>query len=298
MGDDELRIRQGPDDYPLLARAAGLTDEDEYWDVVSELQGKGGQNLLERATDLTTANDPAMRRLGCDILGQIGYNEGFPYRTITLPVLMEALTRESDASVIAAAIRALGHHGLPDPLELVVPHATHADSRVRIAVAHALPTICGTGWLTSTHHGVVALIKLTGDEDSKVRDWATFGLGTQLAVDGPTVRDCLFARLEDTDADTRAEAMVALARRHDPRIITFVREALAGEVVAKAAVESAGYLRDPSLHESLASLEPWWNSDRELLHKALRRCDPAADQSSEAAAPTYLVRDQFGNLEL
>jgi hypothetical protein len=297
-GGDELRIRQDPDDFLVLQRAAQLTDEDEYWDVVNELQRKGGQSILEQAGRLTNSDDASLRRLGCDILGQIGYSDGFPFRATTLPILIDCLTCELDSTVVASAIRALGHHGLPDPLDLVVPHAQSPDASVRVAVAHALPTICGIGWLTSTHPGVVALMKLTTDEDSTVRDWATFGLGTQLGVDGPIIRDCLLARLEDTDADTRAEAMVALARRHDPRIIAHVREALMGGIVTKSAVESAGYLRDPSLMEALSALKPSLDLDPELLHEALRRCNPTADQGSDASAPAYLVRDQFGNLEL
>jgi hypothetical protein len=61
---------------------------------------------------------------------------------------------------------------------------------------------------------LAALRRLSADEKSDVRDWATFGLGQSESTD-PSVISALLARADDLDDDTRAEAILRLARaRH------------------------------------------------------------------------------------
>jgi HEAT repeat protein len=64
---------------------------------------------------------------------------------------------------------------------------------------------------------VQALIDLSTDHDDDVRDWATFALGSLCQVDTAQVREALFARVSDEDADVRGEALVGLATRGDRR---------------------------------------------------------------------------------
>jgi len=52
---------------------------------------------------------------------------------------------------------------------------------------------------------VETLVELSGDPAPRVRDWATFGLGSQI--------------VEDPDEDTRVEALRGLAARGDERAI-------------------------------------------------------------------------------
>ncbi len=129
---------------------------------------------------------------------------------------------------------------------------------------------------------------LTSDEDADVRDWATFGLGTQINVDGTEVRQCLLARLDDPDEDTRSEAIAGLARRHVKEVVQHIRHALRTNVVGRLAVRSAGYLGDPSFAEPLAQLLGWWDVDVDLLESAARRCDPARIDATAALVKALL----------
>ena len=88
----------------------------------------------------------------------------------------------------------------------------HPDPRVRYAVVFGLSGI-------DDDLAVDTLIELSADVDPHVRDWATFGLGTQIDRDDPAVRDALMARLEDPDKETRGEAIRGLATRGDTRAI-------------------------------------------------------------------------------
>jgi HEAT repeat protein len=120
------------------------------------------------------------------------------------------------------------------------------------------------------------LIELSADPDEHVRDWATFGLGTQIDVDDGDVRAALVERLSDPFLDAREEAAVGLARRRDARAFEPVRELLEADEVSTVTVEAAGYLADERLLRPLLELGEWWEDDPELLRAAIDRCDPVA----------------------
>jgi hypothetical protein len=66
---------------------------------------------------------------------------------------------------------------------------------------------------------VATLIELSRDQEADIRDWATFGFGSQLDRDDPSIREALIARLDDPDDNTREEALVGLAARGDERAV-------------------------------------------------------------------------------
>jgi HEAT repeat protein len=121
---------------------------------------------------------------------------------------------------------------------------------------------------------VGTLIELTRDRKAHVRDWATFALGVQIEMDTPEIRQALVERLSDEDADTRAEAMVGLARRGDRRVLPALREELTSGSVGTLAVEAAALIRESHLHPLLVALQRWWDVDEELLREAINTCSP------------------------
>ena len=92
--------------------------------------------------------------------------------------------------------------------------ARRTESDIRLSVAMALPRFVGEG-PRDDDPSVAALIELTADRVDVIRDWATFGLGTQTSAMGPKARAALISRLDDVDSNTRHESLVALARRHE-----------------------------------------------------------------------------------
>ena len=74
---------------------------------------------------------------------------------------------------------------------------------------------------------LAALIELSADASSGVRDWATFALGTLAREDSEALRDALAARLDDPDEETRLEAVHGLAVRGDHRADDTARDLLA-----------------------------------------------------------------------
>lgn len=62
------------------------------------------------------------------------------------------------------------------------------------------------------------LIELAQDKSFKVRDWATFGLGTQLKTDNEEIRNILYKNASSKDDQIRQEAIKGLSNRDDERV--------------------------------------------------------------------------------
>jgi HEAT repeat protein len=143
--------------------------------------------------------------------------------------------------------------------------ATHPDPEVRWAVAFALNR-------SQEPEATALLIELSADPDAEVRDWATFGLGTQRVDDSPELREALFARLTDEHRDTRCEALLGLARRGDERVVGPLQAELEADRVGELAVEAAAAIGAPELLPALEGLVDWWDVDTDLLNSALEAC--------------------------
>jgi hypothetical protein len=112
-----------------------------------------------------------------------------------------------------------------------------------------------------------------------VRDWATFGLGSQTELDTPAIREALLARTLDPDDDPRGEALVGLARCADLRVVPALLKELQRETVGSLAVEAA---RDLGAETCLPALEAlrargWGGKEdrkwrEQLLQDAIERC--------------------------
>jgi HEAT repeat protein len=175
----------GNDLDQLLRCAAEFTDReaDERWQIVAKLHGRTDRLAFEAACRLAVADDGSERVLGLDILGQIGYSADRPFLEETLPILIAACS-DDRAEVVAASIAALGHIGDHRGLPSILRHAGHVCDDTRYSVAVALPAVAGD---PPAAQAVEALILLSADADPQTRDWATFGLGSQLDIDGEPV---------------------------------------------------------------------------------------------------------------
>ncbi len=156
--------------------------------------------------------------------------------------------------------------------------ADHPDEDVRRVVARTLPFL--THGHEPTAEMVAVAIGLTLDTDKDVRDWACFALAEQWReVHTPALREALAARLDDLDRDTRAEALVGLAYRRDPRALPRVRDALSRPSGALWRLEliAAGALSDPHLHDLVRRHEEGWADpkDERTADVVRRLTDPA-----------------------
>jgi HEAT repeat protein len=170
-------------------------------------------------------------------------------------------------------VAALGHVGDPATLDLVFPLAAHKNAEVRLAVAFAVATL---SLQPLGPQARIALIRLSRDDNSEVRDWATHALGTLSDVDGPDVRAALLARADDDCHQARAEALYGLAVRRDPRAVPHLIRALQSPQVWGIEVDAAAAAADPRLLPALWALKLSGLADGMRLHKAIDRCSASA----------------------
>ena len=263
LSDDDLVA------HALAVHVLSGDDTEVYDACVAELQRRGTVPIGHRALGLLADARPEARALGADVLGQFAAGT-------SLDALLALAHKEVDPLVLDSIVGALGQLGDQAALLTVLAAAADGSYRVRSAAAKALPRLAGVGVASAEDPLVAALLALAADEDQEVRNWAAFGLGSQLDVDGLAIRDVLRRLLDDADEDTRAEAMVGLARRQDLGVIPVVAAALEAEEVGRLAVTAAELLASPALVAGLRGLAGWWDVDEELLAAATRACDPDA----------------------
>ena len=273
-----------------LARSASRVDaeSDERWQYVWELRSRDPDAVMAICAALLKGGDIVERELAADLM-PCGWNadENLCYpRKAYAVVCLAKLLDDPAPEVVSSAIYSLSRMDAAMPL---IGHredlARHASPWVRLAMASCLNE-------DDPASGPVAMLQaLTRDDDKDVRDWATFSLGSICDADSPDIRSALVERLTDEDEETRLEAMVGLARRHDLRTLPMVRAELDRDDVCKMAIEAAGSLALPELVAPLEAIREWW-PDCEDIDEAIARCrgmgDPERDFLWSAAAAAAL----------
>jgi hypothetical protein len=62
------------------ARQDPSRDSESLWELVRELHRRGGKLVFEQSVAWCGSPDPLVRCLGADVLGQLGYNDGYPFK--------------------------------------------------------------------------------------------------------------------------------------------------------------------------------------------------------------------------
>ncbi|HJP87519.1 MAG TPA: HEAT repeat domain-containing protein [Candidatus Limnocylindrales bacterium] len=192
-----------------LAALVAESDEDRRWDALRDFVSRDPSSAREVGERGLASDDVRTRQVAADLLGSVASIDRSMAPAVT-NALLPRLGRESEVAVLDALIVSLGHAGDPRSRSAVLAHAEHPDENIRLSVASSLPL------LGLDADALAALRRLSADPDEDVRDWATFGLAGSDADDSETMA-ALAARTDDAHDDTRAEGILGLARRKDPR---------------------------------------------------------------------------------
>jgi HEAT repeat protein len=198
----------------LLSAAIDTADDDARWSAIQELHALGSREVFDRARLLCQAPQPVQRAAGAEIIGQLNEFADDARAIVT------RMLDDEDASVVEAAVHALGQQQNARTLDALARAATHAAANVRWAVATALED------LISDERAQRVLLALMRDDDTDVRDRATFAVGCLSDHDSPRIRSALFERLQDADPAVANEAALGLARRRDARAIAYIARAV------------------------------------------------------------------------
>jgi hypothetical protein len=183
-------------------------DAEDYWKPIGVLQHRL-PTILEKIQIFGKNSEEKYRDLAATILGQGHVGNKFSSETCA-KILLQMLEVEQSNHVLSSIIFALGHLHSPSAVAPLVKFSSHPDALIRHAVVSSL---CGY----EDNAAIEAMITASGDVDRDVRNWATFGLGSQIDWDTPEIREPLCKRLYESDDEIRGEALVGLARRGDFR---------------------------------------------------------------------------------
>lgn len=187
-----------------------LGDDDDQVSLAL-ISYRGGEDEFLLGKEYCESDDAGDRATGADILAQLGWgDQTFQNESIEI---LTGLLGDSDPRVVYCAAIGLGHRFASTAIPALIQHVSHPDPLVRYGVAFGLLR-------HEDPAAIEAMVQLATDEDRDVRNWAVFGLGTLIECDLPEIRDVLRLALDDDDFEIRGEALVGLAKRGNPAIVS------------------------------------------------------------------------------
>lgn len=241
-------------DEKLFSRLVNNKSKKTYWDNIIILRQRPNENIFNLAKSLLISKDANSRIVGIDVLAQLG-NSPRPFYKETIKLFFDLLKIEIDPKVLKSLLFAIGHNN--DNLSKnQIKKLSDLKSTENILIKEGLVfSLLGV----NDKNAIETLIKLSKDSTYFIRDWATFGLGTQIEEDNEDIRNALFARVYDKHQETKLEAIAGLAIRKDERIKSLIiQELVNGEfsIVLLEAIEEIGD------KEMLKTIEKYYKEEK------------------------------------
>jgi hypothetical protein len=213
-------------DEKLFSRLLHNKSDHTYWENIRELHSRCNEFVFKKSYQFAQSNSKKEKIIGIDVLAQLGAAKR-PFEKETLQLFFELLAKETDPEVLMSILYGIGHNNYKtlgdNQIEFLVFFAKHDDKFVRQGLVSALLRV-------KNPVAIETLIFLMKDKVSSIRDWATFGIGTQLDKNTQKIRNALWERVNDKNQDTKLEAIVGLGKRKDIRVKEIIiRELLDGE---------------------------------------------------------------------
>lgn len=199
-------------DEKLFGRLLNNKSDKNYWRYISELRKRKSKAIFEKSISLTNSEITKERIIGIDILAQFGYPR--LHKNKILKKFFQLLKKETDKYIISSIFYGIGHNNedlTTKQIDLICSFKNNKSSRVRYSLVFALTT-------KEEPKAIRTLIELSKDRDYEIRDWATFGLGSQIEIDNEAIRNALWKRVNDKYEAPRFEAIAGLAKRKDERV--------------------------------------------------------------------------------
>lgn len=253
-------------DDKLLSRLINNKTDKSRWDNISVLRKRPSQELFAKCAELIKSNNPKIRKIGIDILAQLGLPPR-PFLKDTLKIYFDLIEVETDPDVLMSLLYSIGHNNDKldnEQIEKICSFIDSENSWVKEGLVSALLGI-------DNLNAIETLIKLSSDKLSHIRNWATFGLGTQIERNNTNIREALWERVNDKHQETKLEAIVGLAKRKDKRVNDIIRrEIIGGEygtLLFEAIIETQDKEFLPLLKQNLRTIKddktinPEWEKD-------------------------------------
>jgi HEAT repeat protein len=264
--DTLIMSRQNWTDDKLISRLLNNKSEKSRWDNIRELRKRPSTLLFAKCAEFTKSKDPKIRSIGIDILAQLGLPPR-PFLKQTLTLYFDLLNTETDPKVLMTLLYAvnLNNGNLnKKQVEILCSFSDNDNNLVKEGLTFSLLGI-------DSVNAIETLIKLSTDKLSHIRNWATFGIGTQIERNTQSIREALWNRVNDKHQETKLEAIVGLAKRKDSRVNGIIRRELIdgeyGSLLFDAIIEIGDKEFLPLLRHNFKiikddiTIDPEWKAD-------------------------------------
>lgn len=208
-------------DEKLFLRLLTNKSDKSYWDNIRIVRSRPTHTIFTKCIDLTMSPIPKKRMIGVDILAQLGSSVR-PFHKQSVKHFFAMLAQERNIKVLTSLLYAIGHNNEnlnKTQVEKVSDFKKQTNVQLRQSVVYAL--------LSVDHNKAIdTLIYLSNDNIASIRNWATFGIGTQIDTTNNKIIVALWNRVDDTHKETQLEAIVGLAKRQDDRIKKVITDIL------------------------------------------------------------------------
>lgn len=197
----------------IFARLLNNKTQKTFWENVRELRKRPNIKVYNKAYKLAKSEIEKEKIIGIYVLAQLGFDPRFQ-QAKTVKLYFKLLENEKSPKVISAILSSISHNNenlSEKQISKLIEFKTHKFVNVRFELTLALSCL-------ENENAIKTLIELSNDKDSDTRNWATFGIGTQIENDTEEIRSALWNRVTDKDEITRLEAISGLAKRKDKKI--------------------------------------------------------------------------------
>jgi len=184
-----------------------------YWDNIGELRSRPNTEVFKKAFSLTKSEFKKEKIIGIDILAQLGFDLR-PFKKKTLERYFELLDKENEKEILMSILYGIGHNNealIAKQITKLIQFRNHKNVEVRQGLVSTLLGI-------ENKKAINILIELTEDKISSIRNWATFGIGSQIDISNKEIITALWNRVNDKHQETKLEAIVGLANRGEKEV--------------------------------------------------------------------------------
>jgi hypothetical protein len=208
-------------DDKLFFRLLNNKSDKTYWDNISELRSRTNKTVFEKCQDLVSSNIPKERMIGIDILAQLGVSPR-PFYNETIKLYFDLFENEKDCKVLSSLFYAIGHNNdnlNQEQINKLIAFKTSNNSSVRQGLVSSLLGV-------DNNKAIDTLIDLSNDKVPSIRNWATFGIGSQIETNNNKIKKALWNRIIDKNQDVKLEAIVGLAHRKEIKVKEVIKQEL------------------------------------------------------------------------
>ena len=205
----------------IFTRLLNNKTQKTFWENIRELRKRPNKEVYNKAFKLANSKIEKEKIIGIYVLAQLGFDPRFQQEK-TVDLYFKLLENEKSPKVISAILSSISHNNEnlnEKQISKLIEFKTHKFVNVRFQLTLALSCL-------ENENAIKTLIELSNDRDSDTRNWATFGVGTQLENDTEEIRIALWNRVTDKDKITRLEAISGLAKRKDRKIKSILKTEL------------------------------------------------------------------------